>query len=211
MIAFIPMARPTGRYFGSKSKRRTNDDRSWKNGGQHGAATQPYGSHLRSVQQVTTSGDPDLSRFAGHVSDSGKDAGPLRLRSMKQYRPQFSRRRFMSDSVLGARRTLPTSSCPRCGTNSVDIWRSPTANPKSLEGTSKKVLGPGIGPDKRATNYAATSLVGKDKHELADLSTNHRSVSSRFGFAIVLYGTKVDRRHGEGHSTRCGRYREPRP
>ena len=48
---------------------------------------------------------------------------------------------------------------------------------------------------KRATNYAATSLVGKDKHELADLSTNHRSVSSRFGFAIVLYGTKVDRRH----------------
>src|SRR6266446_9345641 len=39
-----------------------------------------------------------------------KDAGPLRLRSMKQYRPQFSRRRFMSDSVLGARRTLPTSS-----------------------------------------------------------------------------------------------------
>ena len=32
-----------------------------------------------------------------------KDAGPLRLRSMKQYRPQFSRRRFMSDSVLGAR------------------------------------------------------------------------------------------------------------
>ena len=122
-----------------------------------------------------------------------KDAGPLRLRSMKQYRPQFSRRRFMKDSVLGARRTLPTSSCPRCGTNSVDIWRSPTANPKSLEATSKKVLAPGIGPDKRATNYAATSFVGKDKHELADLSTNHRSVSSRFGFAIVLYGTKVDR------------------
>ena len=72
-----------------------------------------------------------------------KDAGPLRLRSMKQYRPQFSRRRFMSDSVLGARRTLPTSSCPRCGTNSVDIWRSPTANPKSLEATWKEVLAPG--------------------------------------------------------------------
>jgi len=140
-----------------------------------------------------------------------KDAGPLRLRSMKQYRPQFSRRRFMSDSVLGARRTLPTSSCPRCGTNSVDIWISQTANPKSLGATSKKVLAPGIGPDKRATNYAATSLVGKDKHELADLSTNHRSVPSRFGFAIVFYCTEVDRRHGEGRNTCGGGYREPRP
>src|SRR6202790_4314857 len=27
MIAFIPMARPTGRYFGSKSKRRTKDQK----------------------------------------------------------------------------------------------------------------------------------------------------------------------------------------
>jgi hypothetical protein len=105
-----------------------------------------------------------------------KDAGQSRLRSMKQYRPKFLPRRFMSDLVLGARRTLPTSCCPRCGMNSADMWRSPTANPKSLE--------------------------AEDKCELSVLSANHRSASRGIAFAIVLYGPKGDRRQGDGRRTR---------
>src|SRR6266481_4833129 len=106
MIAFIPMARPTGRYFGSKNKRRTKDQKEitmqigmiglGRMGANMARRLIRKGSHLRSVQQVTTSGDPNLSRFAGHVSDSGEGRWTITvsLRSMKQYRPQFSRRRF---------------------------------------------------------------------------------------------------------------------
>src|ERR1700726_4691110 len=64
-----------------------------------------------------------------------KDAGRLKLRSTKQYQPQFSPPRYTSDSVLGAKLTSPTSSYPRCGINLVDTWRNPRANPKWLEGT----------------------------------------------------------------------------
>ena len=34
---------------------------------------------MRSVQQVTTSGDPNLSRFAGHVSDSGEGRWTIKV------------------------------------------------------------------------------------------------------------------------------------
>ena len=37
---------------------------------------------------------------------------------------------FMSGSAPEARLTSPTSSYPRCGTNSVGTWRSPRTNPK---------------------------------------------------------------------------------
>ena len=56
----------------------------------------------------------------------------------------------------------------------MDIWRSPTANPKSLE--------------------------AEDKCELSVLSANHRSASRDIAFAIVLYGPKGDRRHGDGRA-----------
>ena len=59
-----------------------------------------------------------------------KDAGRLRLRSTKQSQAQCSPPRFTSDSVLGARLTSPTSSCPRCGINLVDTRRNPRAIPK---------------------------------------------------------------------------------
>jgi len=57
--------------------------------------------------------DPNLSRFAGHVSDSGEGRWTIKAAIDEAVPAQFSRRRFMSDSVLGARRTLPTSSYPR--------------------------------------------------------------------------------------------------
>jgi len=67
---------------------------------------------------------PNLSRFAGHVSDSGEGRWTIKAAIDEAVPAPVLTRRFMNDSVLGARRTLPTSSYPRCGTNSVDIWKS---------------------------------------------------------------------------------------
>jgi len=224
MIVFIPMARPTGRYFGSKSRRRTKDQRRQRckigmiGLGRMGANMARRlirkGHPCVSAQQVTTSGDPNLSRFAGHLSDSGEGRWTIKV-AIDEAVPAsvLTAALYERFSFSGRGRTLPTSSCPRCSTNSVDIWRSPTANPKSLEATSKKSPSrPRIGPDRPATNYTATSSVGKDKHELADLSTNHRSVPSRFGFSRSYFTVlKLIGDTERGRNTCGGGYREPRP
>src|SRR5882762_5426237 len=110
MIAFIPMARPTGRYFGSKSKRRTKDQKEiTMQIGMIGLGRMGANMAWRLIRKGHTcvvfnrSPQAVIRIFQDLLATSPtlvKDAGPL-LRSMKQYRPQFSRRRFISDSVLG--------------------------------------------------------------------------------------------------------------
>src|SRR5580658_4780260 len=41
----------------------------------------------------------------------------------------------MSDSARAEKPPSPTSSCPRCDTNSADTWKNPTRNPKWLKET----------------------------------------------------------------------------
>src|SRR5258708_15438349 len=99
MIAFIPMARPTGRYFGSKSKRRTKDQK-------------------------------EITMQIGMIGLRRMGADMAR-RLIRKGHTCVVYERFSSRGEADFANKL----CPRCGTNSVDIWRSPTANPKSLEGT----------------------------------------------------------------------------
>jgi hypothetical protein len=68
--------------------------------------------------------------FPAEFPTQAKVDGQSRRRSTKQYQPRFSPPRFTSDSALGAKLNLLTSSYQRCAVNLADTWRNPTANPK---------------------------------------------------------------------------------
>jgi 6-phosphogluconate dehydrogenase len=74
--------------------------------------------------------DPNLSKFAGHVSDSGEGRWTIKAAIDEAVPAPVLTTGFTSDSVLGARLTSPTRSYRQCGINLVDTRRNPRAIPK---------------------------------------------------------------------------------
>ena len=76
---------------------------------------------------------PNLSKFAGRVSDSGEGRWTIKAAIDEAVPvPVLTSALFSSDSARAARLSSPISSCPRCDTNSAGTSKNPTAKPRWL-------------------------------------------------------------------------------